>query len=98
MIGSSLADATSIRTRSRVLTASRGLSNGTAPSLRGSELSSRLLSRLPTLNSMTLSGMTSSPSGNGAFASLVSTKFWPATSLKSMTTSKRSAMPIVRSL
>src|SRR5262249_51519045 len=91
------AESSSLSTRSRVATEVRGSSSGTDTSARGIELLSRWLSRWFTLNSITLVGTTSSPSGNGAFASLLSTNDLPSAPLKSMMTSKRSATPIVRS-
>ena len=82
-----------------MLTASGDSAAGTGPDRPGNELSSRRLSRLPTLNSMTLSGMTSSPSGNGAFASLVRERI-PARDVAEVDDNVEAlgAMPIVRSL
>jgi hypothetical protein len=55
------------------------------------------LSGRVTLNSRTSVGMTSSPSGNGALASLFSIKNFPCAPEKSRITSNRSAGPMVRS-
>src|SRR5437867_8894926 len=70
-------ESSSLSTRSRVRTDVRGSISGTGASVRGTEPSSRPLRRLVTLNSITLVGMMSSPSGNGAFASLLSTNDFP---------------------
>src|SRR5262245_40938991 len=76
MIGLSKAscDSSSLSTTSRVLTASDSLGMATAGSRAGNELVSGVLRFRETLNIITNRGTMSSPPGNGAFASLVSTK------------------------
>ena len=92
MTGSSVfVDSSSLRIRSLVLTDARGSSSGfVIQQFCGNELLSLPLSGLVTLNSMTLpprTVFTSSPSGNGELASLLSRKYLLVTPEKSMTMS-----------
>src|SRR5215475_7570240 len=74
MIGLSASESSSLSTRSLVLTAEAGSIKGTVFSVAGTRLPSGRRRRSLTLKSMTSGGTMSPPSGNGAGASLSSTK------------------------